>query len=129
ETAVRQKSRDFYWFSPVLRAELDGRSAEVVVAPRDEADVLRIAAAAARHRFPLTARGAGTGTFGQMVPLAGGAMVDMTSMTRMLWIREHAFRAQAGIRLADVDLKTKSSGGEMRMHSSTRKTATLGGFI
>jgi FAD/FMN-containing dehydrogenase len=129
ETAIRQKSRDFYWFSPVLRAELDGRSAELVVVPRDTADVVRIAAAAARQRFPLTARGAGTGTFGQQVPLAGGAIVDMTSMSRMLWIREHAFRAEAGVRLAEVDAQSRPLGGEMRMHSSTRKTATLGGFV
>jgi FAD/FMN-containing dehydrogenase len=129
ETAVRQKSRDFYWFSPVLKEELANYSAEVVVSPRNEEEVVRIAAAAARHRFPLTPRGAGTGTFGQQVPLAGGAIVDMTSMTRMLWIRERAFRAEAGMRLADVDSQTKSVGGEMRMHSSTRKTATLGGFV
>ena len=35
---VRQKSRDFYWYSPVLKQQLRGVSGDIVVAPRDEAE-------------------------------------------------------------------------------------------
>src|SRR5271165_6953020 len=66
---VRRRSRDFFWYSPVLNAELTAKSAELVVTPRDEADVLSIAAAAVRHRLSVTPRGAGTGNYGQAVPL------------------------------------------------------------
>jgi hypothetical protein len=34
ETAlVRQKSRDFYWYSPILKEQLRGRFGDVVVCP------------------------------------------------------------------------------------------------
>src|SRR5579863_7553202 len=66
-TAVRRRSRDFFWYSPILNAELSGKSAEVVVTPRHEEDVARIARACARHGAPLTPRGAGTGNYGQAV--------------------------------------------------------------
>src|SRR5947207_517441 len=51
---VRRKSRDFFWYSPILNASLHGKSADIIAAPRDEADVIRVAAACARRRIPLT---------------------------------------------------------------------------
>ncbi len=81
---VRRRSRDFFWYSPILNSELHGKSAEVVVAPRHEADVIAIARAAAREGVPLTPRGGGTGNYGQAVPLNGGALVDFSLMTHIL---------------------------------------------
>ncbi len=36
---VKQKSRDFYWYSPVLKRELDAVTADIVVSPTSEAEV------------------------------------------------------------------------------------------
>ena len=55
---LRQKSRDFFWFSPILNRVFRNSRAEVLARPRDEAEVVAIAAACARQRVPLTARGA-----------------------------------------------------------------------
>ena len=126
---VRQKSRDFHWFSPILKADLRDRYAEAVVCPRNEAEVIRVAAACARRRVPLTARGAGTGNFGQAVPLAGGVVVEMTGLDQIKWFKLGAVRAEAGIRLTDLDAATRTQGWELRMHPSTKRMATLGGFI
>ena len=38
-------------------------------------------------------------------------------------------RAQSGIILADLEDHTRESGWELRQHPSTRRTATLGGFV
>lgn len=127
--ALRVKSADFSWFSPIMSAALAGRQAEVVVSPRNEDDVTRIASACARHRVPLVARGAGTGNFGQAVPLAGGAVVEMLGLDRVVWQRPGAVRAQAGIRLGVLDEELRKSGRELRMHPSTKRLATLGGFV
>jgi FAD/FMN-containing dehydrogenase len=54
---VKQKSRDFFWYSPVLNRQLRHCTAQAVITPRDEADVVRVAAACVRHRVPITARG------------------------------------------------------------------------
>ena len=32
------RSQDYYWYSPVLRAALDGKTADIVVSPASEAD-------------------------------------------------------------------------------------------
>lgn len=53
---VRQRSRDMSGaFSPVLKREARDRSADVLLAPRDRAEVLRIAAAAAAPRISVRA--------------------------------------------------------------------------
>ena len=126
---VRQKSRDFFWYSPVLKAQLNGKTADLVACPRDEADVLRVAGACARHRVPLTARGGGTGNYGQAVPLAGGVVLDMAAMSAIEWQRPGCLRVGPGARMVDIDAATRPNGWELRMHPSTKRTATIGGFV
>src|SRR2546430_9198552 len=73
---VRQKSRDFSWFSPILARELENKLADLVVVPKTEDEVMRVASACARHGVPLTVRGGGTGNFGQAGPPPGGGVID-----------------------------------------------------
>ncbi|MBL0420884.1 FAD-binding oxidoreductase [Ramlibacter sp. AW1] len=127
---VRRRSRDMTaHFSPVMKQDALEHVADLVVRPRDKADVLRVAAAAASARMPLLMRGAGTCNFGQGIPLHGGALVDMTALKRVLWTRPGAVRAEAGARLQAIDEVTGPQGGELRMHASTRRVATIGGYI
>ena len=44
--SVKAKSRDFFWYSPVLKARLDHVTAAFVVAPKDEAEVIEVLRAA-----------------------------------------------------------------------------------
>ncbi len=127
---VRRRSRDMTaQFSPVMKQDALEHVADVLVRPRDKADVLRVAAAAARTRMPLMMRGAGTCNFGQGIPLAGGALVDMTALNKVLWSREGRVRAEAGARLLAIDDALRPGGFELRMHASTRRAATIGGFV
>jgi FAD/FMN-containing dehydrogenase len=126
---VRLKSRDFFWYSPVLKAALDRKAADIVVVPRSEAEVARVARAAARHRVPLTPRGGGTGNYGQAVPLAGGAVLDLTRLDAIEWTRPGAARVAAGRKLVDIDDALRPGGWELRMFPSTKRTATIGGFV
>jgi len=126
---VKQKSRDFFWYSPILKELLTGKYADLVVCPRDEADVIRVARAAARHRIPLTPRGGGTGNYGQAVPLAGGIVLDMMAMNGIEWLRGGILRVQPGKKMIDIDAETQPRGFELRMHPSTKRTASIGGFV
>lgn len=128
-TVVRRRSRDFFWYSPILNAELNGKSADVIVAPRDEADVIRTAAACARHRVPLTPRGGGTGNYGQAVPLEGGVLLDLTALTAIEWVKPGLVRVGAGAKMHDMDAELRPQGWEIRLHPSTKRTATIGGFV
>ncbi len=52
---VKQKSRDFYWYSPILKRELEAVTADIVVSPANEAEVATVLRAAhqaedSRHR-------------------------------------------------------------------------------
>lgn len=126
---VRQKSRDFFWYSPILKAQLNSKSADLVVCPRDEAEVVATVAACARHRVKLTARGGGTGNYGQAVPLEGGVVLELTGLDRIVDFADGLLTVEAGRKLLDIDLHTRPLGWELRMHPSTKRTATIGGFV
>src|SRR4051812_34591393 len=127
---VRRRSRDFYWYSPVLRRQLDHVAADAVVTPRDEAEVVRTVAACHRHRVPLTVRGGGTGNYGQAMPLRGGIVLDLSELTTVRALGHGRVRAQAGIKLAALDAAAiADSRQELRLHPSTHKTGTIGGYV
>ena len=58
---LKRKSRDYYWYSPILNETLKDKVADVVVTPKDEGEVVRVAATCAKHRIPLTVRAGVTG--------------------------------------------------------------------
>ncbi|MEB3322358.1 MAG: FAD-binding protein, partial [Synechococcaceae cyanobacterium] len=79
EPGARERlSRDFFEYSPVLRPLLEGRVAQLVVRAATVEQVRVVAGACARRQVPLTVRGAGTGNYGQCVPLAGGVVLDLS---------------------------------------------------
>jgi len=126
---VRKRSRDFFWYSPILNAELTGKSADVIVAPRNEADLIKTLAACARLRIPVTPRGGATGNYGQAVPLSGGVLLDMTGFAGVEWSKPGLARIGAGAKMHEVDAQLRPTGWEQRMHPSTKRTATVGGFV
>jgi FAD/FMN-containing dehydrogenase len=88
-----------------------------------------VAAACAKHRIPVTVRAAATGNYGQAVPLEGGVLLDMTAMDRVLSWSPGVLKVQAGARLHEIDALTRPGGWELRMHPSTKRMATIGGFV
>jgi len=128
-TDLRRRSRDYYWYSPILNGQLKDKLADVVVTPRDEADVIRIAAACSRHGIPVVVRGGGTGNYGQCVPLEGGVVLDMAALNGIEWQKPGVVRVQAGAKLFDIDAQTRPNGWELRMHPSTKRMAQIGGFV
>ena len=100
-----------------------------MVTPKDESEVIRVAAACARHRIPLTVRGGATGNYGQCVPLEGGVVLDMAAMNAIEWQKPGWLRVQAGAKLWDIDAATRPNGWELRMHPSTKRSAQIGGFV
>jgi len=129
-TRVQLKSRDFYWYSPVLKRQLEGVCADLVVEPRDEADVIRTLRACSRQQVPVTVRGGGTGNYGQAMPLRGGVVMDVSRLDKIKEIGPGRVRAGAGARLGRIDqLCQEDSAQELRFHPSTLKMGTIGGFV
>ena len=126
---VRQKSRDFYWYSPVLKRQLDHVCADLIVTPLDEREVAEVLKASHRLRIPVTPRGAGTGNYGQAMPLSGGIVLNLAEMNRVKSIARGRVVSEPGAILKAIDEATRASGQELRIHPSTYATASIGGFI
>jgi FAD/FMN-containing dehydrogenase len=128
-TQLTKLSLDYYHFSPVLQPKLASKRGDLVVRPTNEAEVLRVAAVCVKYKAPLTVRGAGTGNYGQCVPLNGGVILDTTRMNAIRWIKPGLACVEPGVKLAAFDKQARVSGWELRMAPSTYRTATIGGFI
>jgi len=128
DSRVERLSQDFYWFSPVLKRELEGLRADAVARPRTEEQVRAVVAACAQSHLPITVRGSGTGNYGQCMPLHGGVILDLSAYNQLLWTRPGVARAQAGIRMMEMDKQMAPQGWELRCVPSTYRSATLGGL-
>ena len=127
---VKQKSRDFFWYSPVLKSQLDHITADIVVYASSEADIMRTLAVCFAHGVPLTVRGAGTGNYGQAMPLAGGLVLDVSAINDIRLIAPGRVITGPGAILGDIDAAARAhSNQELRLHPSTARTATIAGFI
>jgi FAD/FMN-containing dehydrogenase len=128
--SIRAKSRDFFWYSPVLKPRMDHLEGDFVVAPRTEAEVIEVLKTCYAHNVPVTTRGAGTGNYGQAMPMAGGCILHMKNMAAVKEVHPGRVIVEPGCLLKDVDAACKAhSGQELRMFSSTWATATIGGFV
>ena len=127
---VKQKSRDFFWYSPVLKRQLEDVTGDIVVTARSEAEVIRVLAACYARDIPVTTRGAGMGNYGQAMPLAGGLVLDLAGMSDIRSVGPGTVTTGPGAILADIDRVTRAAAGlELRMHPSTYRTASIGGFV
>ncbi|MEC4806425.1 MAG: FAD-binding oxidoreductase [Jaaginema sp. PMC 1079.18] len=126
---IAKLSLDYYHFSPILQSQLADKRGEIVVRPTTEAEVLQIARVCVKYRLPLTIRGAGTGNYGQCIPLEGGIILDTTRMNQIHWIENGVACVEPGVKMAAFDKQARPQGWELRMYPSTYRTATIGGFI
>lgn len=127
---VRLKSRDFFWYSPVLKRQLNKVSGDLLVTPKSEAELVRVLAACHARGIPVTPRGSGTGNYGQAMPLSGGVVLNLAAMSAVREISPGRLVAEPGAILAKIDEQAiAQSGQELRMFPSTNRTASIGGFI
>jgi hypothetical protein len=127
---VERLSRDFYWYSPILRQQLDGKHADIVVQPISTDEIISILRFCYAHDIPVTTRGAGTGNYGQAVPLAGGVLLDLQLMDRILEITPDGIAiCEPGLKLGALETSAREQGWELRCYPSTVVKASVGGFL
>ena len=123
-------SHDFYWYSPVLKPLLVDKVAEVAVQPVSANEVLAVLRYAGKHSVPVTVRGAGTGNYGQCVPLERGIVLDLSLMDKLEEITADGVAVcQPGVRLGAIETAARKKGWELRMYPSTLAKASIGGFL
>lgn len=121
-------SRDYSWISPILRRELHGMLADLIVAPETACDAGRVLSVAFGADVPVTVRGRGTGNYGQAVPLAGGIVLDFSRIAETLDVGDGWITAEAGATFVDLEAEARRCGQELAVFPSTTRS-TLGGFI
>lgn len=122
-------SQDHYWFSPVLKPELEDKLAEVIVQPNTVEELVEVVALAYRHDLPVTTRGSGTGNYGQGMPMQGGVVLSTHGLKEILELTPEGARVGAGVRLGTLEREARKKNAELRMYPSTFMTATAGGFL
>ena len=127
---LKKKSRDFYWFSPILKHELDHVIGDLMVSPRNEAELIEVVSVAYRMDVPITPRGAGTGNYGQAMPLSGGIVLNLLGLNEISRPQFGSVVAGAGATFFEIDATTRSqTQQELRIFPSTYRTASIGGFV
>ena len=128
---LERLSRDYSDYSPVLVERLRGCRAQLVASASSLEQVRLVAGACARHGIALTVRGAGTGNYGQCVPLQGGLVLDLCGLDRLRHFdaATGVIEVEAGSLMGGLNQQLEPLGRALRLVPSTARSATIGGFI
>jgi glycolate oxidase len=110
---------------------VDKHRPDVVVFPRNTADVAGIVKIAREFRVPLVGRGAGTGLSGGAIPREGGIVVAFARMNAILEVDLENERAvvQPGVVNLDVTGAVESNGFFYAPDPSSQRACTIGGNV
>ncbi len=129
--ALAGLAADGFVYSPVLQPLLQGLGPQLGVRAASTEQVLQVAAGCARHGVSLTLRGAGTGNYGQAVPLAGGLVLELSGLNRLRSLDPDTgvFTAEAAMPLVELEQQLQAQGREPRLLPSTVRSASLAGYV
>jgi len=122
-------SRDQYSYSPILKEILDDKIADGVLFPKTEDELVDMISYLYRHNIMTTIRGAGTGNYGQAVPLHGGVVIDIKGLNEILEITDGFVRVQAGAKMGMIEKAVREQGQELRIFPTTYVKSTASGFV
>ena len=104
---------------------------ELVVLPGSTEEVQTVVRACYRERVPFVARGAGTGLSGGATPLAGGVVVSLARMNRIIEIDLGSQRVvvEPGVANLDVTRAVAAEGFFYAPDPSSQQVCTIGGNV
>ena len=104
---------------------------ELVVLPGSTDEVQTVVRACSRERVPFVARGAGTGLSGGATPVAGGVVISLARMDRILEIDLASQRVvvEPGVANLDVTRAVAAGGFFYAPDPSSQQVCTIGGNV
>ncbi|MCL4504085.1 MAG: FAD-binding protein [Deltaproteobacteria bacterium] len=104
---------------------------EAVVFPGSAAEISQILKLANEHRFAVTPRGAGTGRSGGAVPIAGGVVLVLTRLNRILEINRDDLVAvvEPGVILGRLKREVEAHGLYYPPDPASAEFCTIGGNV
>ncbi len=108
-----------------------GHAADIVVKPATTAEVAGVVGVCHRRRIPLVVRGAGTGYTGGAVPTAGGVVLSMERLNRILEIDEVNLLAivEPNVITADLQRAVERVGLFYPPDPASLETCSIGGNV
>src|ERR1700683_2481703 len=102
-----------------------------VVLPRTTQDVQAVVRVCARHKIPFVSRGAGTGLSGGALPAAGGVVISLARMNRILEvdIANRYVVVEPGVINAQVTHRVAADGYFYAPDPSSQSVCTIGGNV
>lgn len=104
---------------------------DLVVLPADTTDTAAVVRWAAGHGLPIVARGAGTNLSGGTVPVAGGVVVELSRLDRIIEVDTRSRRARVGPGLTNLALQEYLAplGYNFAPDPASQKVSTIGGNV
>jgi hypothetical protein len=121
-------SKDFYWYSPVLKKLLEDKRAEVALLVTSKEHLRSVVATLFKYDIPVTIRGGGSGNYGQLIPLYGGAVIDLSKMDTIFSV-DGVAHAEVGATIRKIEIAAREKGYEMPCMPSTWIISSIGGFL
>ena len=105
--------------------------ADVVVFPRNAAEVSQVVKLANRERIPIVSRGGGVGYAGGAIPIHGGIVISMKRMNRILEINPIDLVAvvESGVITEDLHKAAEAAGLFYPPDPASLKQSTIGGNV
>jgi alkyldihydroxyacetonephosphate synthase len=123
---------DTYWKALAAKAEGSplGRP-DLVVMPASEQYVVEVIRLANRHVVPVVPWGGGSGSQGGAVATAGGIVLDLTRLDRIVEIDEESLTvtAEAGVNGLRLERELNERGLMLPHYPASVDLATVGGYV
>jgi len=129
ENNVRDNPADLYVYSS--DASVHSKPPDAIVRPDSIQQVQKILRYANKNKIPLVPRGAGSGMSGQTVPLAGGIVLDMKRMDKIIKISPEDVLCvvEPGVINDELNTILKPYGFFFPPTPSSGRICTIGGMI
>ncbi|HEY3922354.1 MAG TPA: FAD-binding protein, partial [Gaiellaceae bacterium] len=104
---------------------------ELVALPVSAGQVQRLVAACHSHKVPFVARGAGTGLSGGALPVAGGLVISLAKLNRVLEVDldRGVVVVEPGVTNLDVTRAVAAEGFFYAPDPSSQQVCTIGGNV
>ncbi len=104
---------------------------ELVVLPASAAEVQAVVRLCHRHRVPFVARGAGTGLSGGALPVAGGVVISLARLNRVVEIDLERARVvvEPGVTNLEITKAVAPGGFFYAPDPSSQQVCTIGGNV
>ncbi len=123
-------SHDIGDVPPILTNTFFKTQPDLVVQPRNVAEIKQVLAFANERKIPVIPRGAASWGFGGVIPTNAGIVIDLSPFRNILVLdtAQKTVTVEAGARWSDIDITAKKEGLCLRTYPSS-KFSTVGGWV